>query len=93
MRPSRFSYELPEELIAQYPASERTGSRLLVLDGPTGQIRDCQFRDLPELLHPADLLVFNDTRVIPARLLGSKASGGALSDEDDSFVGIFLQRV
>ena len=76
MRKSAFYYELPEELIAQYPASERAGGRLLVLDGGTGQVQDRQFRDLPDLVRPHDLLVFNDTRVIPARLLGTKLTGG-----------------
>ena len=76
MQRSAFSYELPEELIAQYPATERSGSRLLLLDGATGQIEDRRFKDLPGLVRPGDLLVFNDTRVIPARLLGSKVTGG-----------------
>jgi S-adenosylmethionine:tRNA ribosyltransferase-isomerase len=71
-----FAYELPPELIAQTPAGERRSSRLLVLDGATGATEDCQFRDLPGLLRPGDLWVFNDTRVIPARLLGQKESGG-----------------
>ncbi len=73
---SAFHYELPPELIAQEPLPERTGSRLLVLDGRSGQCRDGQFLELVELLRPGDLLVLNDTRVIPARLHGHKASGG-----------------
>ena len=76
MRVSEFSYELPRHLIAQYPAPLRSQSRLLVLDGATGEIEDRRFADLPSLLHPGDLLVFNDTRVIKARLYGQKASGG-----------------
>ncbi len=71
-----FHFELPDELIARYPASDRSGSRLLCLDGVDGTLRDRQFRDLPELLQPGDLLVFNDTRVMPARLLGRKTTGG-----------------
>ena len=71
-----FHYDLPDELIARYPASDRSGSRLLCLDGADGSLRDRQFRELPELLQPGDLLVFNDTRVMPARLLGRKESGG-----------------
>lgn len=71
-----FKFELPEELIAQQPLPERTGSRLLVLDRETGEVRDRSFRNLLELLDPGDLLVFNDTRVIPARLHGRKESGG-----------------
>ena len=71
-----FDFPLPPELIAQHPAAERSGSRLL--DG-TGQVpADRRFTDLPGLLNPGDLLVFNDTRVIKARLLGEKPSGGAV---------------
>ncbi|MCW8829270.1 MAG: tRNA preQ1(34) S-adenosylmethionine ribosyltransferase-isomerase QueA [Gammaproteobacteria bacterium] len=73
-----FFYELPDELIAQRPAVERRGSRLLVLDGASGGVEDRQFTDLPDPLRPGDLLVFNDTRVIPARLFGRKESGGAV---------------
>lgn len=70
-----FNYHLPPELIAQHPAEERSASRLLYLDA-AGQLHDLRFADLPELLHPDDLLVFNDTRVIKARLFGHKESGG-----------------
>ncbi|MEE8093568.1 MAG: S-adenosylmethionine:tRNA ribosyltransferase-isomerase, partial [Gammaproteobacteria bacterium] len=73
---SAFHYELPPELIAQEPLPERTGSRLLALDGRSGQCRDRHFPELVELLRPGDLLVLNNTRVIPARLHGHKASGG-----------------
>jgi S-adenosylmethionine:tRNA ribosyltransferase-isomerase len=78
MQRSDFTYELPDELIARYPAEQRAQSRLLVLDGDSGDIRDRQFADLPDFLRPGDLLVLNDTRVIPARLRGRKASGGAV---------------
>ncbi len=71
-----FHFDLPPELIAQQPLAYRSDSRLLTLDGATGALDDQQFRELPELLRPGDLLVFNDTRVIPARLFGHKASGG-----------------
>ncbi|MBN1239334.1 MAG: S-adenosylmethionine:tRNA ribosyltransferase-isomerase, partial [Gammaproteobacteria bacterium] len=71
-----FSYQLPPELIAQVPLPERSASRLLVLDGATGRIEDRMFTDLVDLLRPHDLLVLNDTRVLPARVLGRKASGG-----------------
>lgn len=71
-----FHYELPVELIAQLPLDERSASRLLVLDGVTGQTADRRFVDLIEWLDPDDLLVLNDTRVLPARLQGNKASGG-----------------
>ncbi len=71
-----FHFELPQELIAQEPLPDRTGSRLLVLDGASGRCRDRRFPALAELLRSGDLLVLNDTRVIPARLHGRKASGG-----------------
>jgi len=76
MRLSDFHYELPPELIAQRPLAERSASRLLCLDRDTGALADRRFRDLPDLLNPGDLLVFNDTRVIPARLLGVKRDTG-----------------
>ncbi len=78
MRRSDFSFELPQELIAQHPAAERTASRLLVLDGNSGAYQDRQFTDLPDYLRPGDVLVFNNTRVIPARVHGHKASGGKI---------------
>ena len=73
---SDFHYELPDELIAQAPLRERRASRLLVLDGATGHIADRLFADLPQLLRAGDLLVFNDTRVLPARVIGRKPTGG-----------------
>jgi S-adenosylmethionine:tRNA ribosyltransferase-isomerase len=73
-----FSYDLPRELIAQAPLPERSASRLLVLDGKSGAVEDRRFIDLPALLAPGDLLVANDTRVLPARLHGEKASGGRI---------------
>lgn len=76
MRKSDFCYELPVELIAQVPAEKRGGSRLLTVDGTSGELGDRLFTDLLSLLVPGDLLVFNDTRVLPARLLGHKDSGG-----------------
>ena len=71
------AYELPEELIAQYPAKERDASRMLVLRRGSGDIEHRGFIDLKEYLSPGDLLVLNDTRVIPARLIGRKPTGGA----------------
>jgi S-adenosylmethionine:tRNA ribosyltransferase-isomerase len=71
-----FAYDLPDELIAQVPPAERSGGRMLVLDGPTGARADAAVRDLPAHLKPGDLLVFNDSRVIAARLSGSKPTGG-----------------
>ena len=84
MRRSYFSYELPPELIAQRPASQRSASRLLHLQS-VEKIHDLRFTDLPTLLRPDDLLVFNDTRVIPARVIGVKPTGGQ--------VEILLERV
>jgi len=71
-----FHFELPKELIAQHPAAERSGSRLLTLSRQSGLFEDRQFRDFPALLDRRDLLIFNDTRVIPARAHGVKDSGG-----------------
>jgi len=85
LRRSDFDYALPPELIAQAPLPLRSASRLLVLDGRTGQFQDRRIDELPGLLLPGDLLVFNDTRVLPARLPARKASGGR--------VEIFLERI
>jgi S-adenosylmethionine:tRNA ribosyltransferase-isomerase len=85
VRRQDFSYDLPEELIAQTPLAERSGSRLLVLDGATGATTDRGMADLPAYLRAGDLLVFNDTRVVAARVAGVKPSGGR--------VEIFLERV
>jgi S-adenosylmethionine:tRNA ribosyltransferase-isomerase len=85
VRRQDFSYDLPEELIAQSPLAERSASRLLVLDGGTGAVADRRMDDLPAYLRAGDLLVFNDTRVVAARIVGSKPSGGR--------VEIFLERV
>jgi len=76
MKVSDFAFDLPERLIAHHPAPARSGSRLLHLDRKTGALVHRQFTDLPSLLAPGDLLVFNNTRVIPARLHGHKPSGG-----------------
>ena len=78
MRVADFSFELPESLIAHYPMPERSSCRLLSLDGPTGELTHGTFTDLLDKLNPGDLLVFNNTRVIPARLFGRKASGGKI---------------
>lgn len=78
MRVTDFSFDLPDELIARYPMAQRTASRLLTLDGNSGALADKQFTDLLGMINPGDLMVFNNTRVIPARLFGQKASGGKL---------------
>jgi S-adenosylmethionine:tRNA ribosyltransferase-isomerase len=78
MKRTDFQFEIPEALIAQFPPAQRNASRLLNLIGDDGVLTDLQFVDLPSLLQPDDLLVFNNTRVIPARLLGQKDSGGKI---------------
>lgn len=78
MKKSDFNFDLPPELIAQEPLTQRSASRLLLLNVPTHTWQDRMFRDLPSLLRKGDLLVFNDTRVLPARLYGQKPSGGAV---------------
>ncbi|EKK5219232.1 tRNA preQ1(34) S-adenosylmethionine ribosyltransferase-isomerase QueA [Cronobacter sakazakii] len=78
MRLTDFSFELPESLIAHYPQAQRSACRLLSLDGPTGDLTHGTFTDLLDKLNPGDLLVYNNTRVIPARLFGRKASGGKI---------------
>ena len=85
MKLSDFDYELPQELIAQHPAAARGASRLLHLDGKTGAFTDRRFPDIAELVAPGDLMVFNDTRVIRARLTGRKKSGG--------WVEVMIERV
>jgi S-adenosylmethionine:tRNA ribosyltransferase-isomerase len=81
-----FDYDLPEDLIAQHPAARRDESRLLVVRRASGAIEHLTFRDLPELLAPGDLLVLNDTRVLPARLLGRREKTGG------RWEGLFLRR-
>ncbi|MGA8259475.1 MAG: tRNA preQ1(34) S-adenosylmethionine ribosyltransferase-isomerase QueA [Arenicellales bacterium] len=85
MELSDFDYELPEGLIAQHPAPARTGSRLLAVDPQAGTLEDLRFTDLASFLSVGDLLVLNDTRVIPARLFGRKSTGG--------FVELLVERV
>ncbi|MFZ2235025.1 MAG: tRNA preQ1(34) S-adenosylmethionine ribosyltransferase-isomerase QueA [Dokdonella sp.] len=78
MKKADFHFELPSELIAQQPLAQRSASRLLVVDAAGDHVDDRRFAELPELLRDGDLLVFNDTRVLPARLFGHKESGGAV---------------
>ena len=78
MQTKDFDFNLPEHLIAQHPTAQRNASRLLRLDGKTGALADAYFLDLPDFLSKGDLLIFNDTRVIKARLFGQKATGGAV---------------
>jgi S-adenosylmethionine:tRNA ribosyltransferase-isomerase len=78
MKKSDFWFDLPEELIAQTPLDKRDESRLLVVDKNTGALEHKSFHDLPSLLRKGDCLVLNDSRVLPARLLGSRESGGAV---------------
>ena len=76
MKRADFTFDLPEELIAQQPLPERSASRLLEVDGQSGEITHRVFTDLPALLSPGDLLIFNNTRVLPARLYAQKQTGG-----------------
>ncbi|UYK86167.1 tRNA preQ1(34) S-adenosylmethionine ribosyltransferase-isomerase QueA [Xanthomonas sacchari] len=76
LKKSDFHYDLPEDLIAQEPLAERSASRLLLVPPAPAAFADGYVRDLPELLRAGDLLIFNDTRVIPARLFGQKSTGG-----------------
>lgn len=78
MNLSDFDFELPHELIAQFPKEQRSSSRLLVLDKNSGKISHKKFTDILEFISPDDLLVFNDTKVIPARLFGQKITGGKI---------------
>lgn len=77
-RVSDYAFDLPDELIARYPQPERTASRLMALDGNSGAIEHNTFTNVIDKLNPGDLLVFNNTRVIPARMFGTKASGGKI---------------
>lgn len=85
MQKSDFFFDLPEDLIAQHPLDNRSDSRLLQLDKNTGEVSDALFKDLAKWIKPGDLLVFNNTKVIPARLKGQKATGGQIE--------VFIERV
>src|SRR5438876_11672123 len=87
MRADFFDYHLPPELIAQAPLAKRDQSRLLVIRRSTQSIENRIFEDLPELLNPGDLLVLNDTRVVPARLVGRRARTGG------RWEGLFLREL
>ena len=78
MKKSDFNFDLPERLIAQTPLQQRDHSRLMLLDRESGALEHRHFYELPEFLHEGDCLVLNDSRVLPARLLGSRASGGSV---------------
>ena len=78
MRKQDFYYELPESLIAKKPMPERTASRLMMLDGNSGEVEHAMFDRVLDVVQPGDLIVFNDTQVIPARLFGKKESGGKI---------------
>ena len=80
MKTSDFDYDLPQELIAQEPAAVRDGCRMLVMDRKSGALEDRIFRDIEEYLNPGDLLVANETRVLPARLLGAKRNTGGQAE-------------
>ncbi|HEY6893288.1 MAG TPA: tRNA preQ1(34) S-adenosylmethionine ribosyltransferase-isomerase QueA [Rhodanobacteraceae bacterium] len=93
MKKSDFHFDLPPELIAQAPLAERSASRLLVVDAKRDALEDRRFTDLVELLAPGDLLVFNDTRVLPARLHGRKDTGGAVEILIERITGAHEARV
>ncbi len=78
MQRTDFTFDLPDNLIAQHPPTSRTSSKLLFIDPDTNKFKDLSFLEFPQLLNPKDLLVFNNTRVIPARIFGHKASGGKI---------------
>ena len=78
MKTSDFYYDLPEELIAQTPLLKRDSSRLMGLDRMTGEVQHKHFYDIIDYLNPGDCLVMNDSRVLPARLLGHRPTGGAV---------------
>src|SRR5690606_40424054 len=78
VRVSDFPSDLPDSLVARHPLAERRASRLLCLAGPSGALEHRRFAELLEYLRPGDLMVFNNTRVIPARLFGRKETGGQL---------------
>ena len=78
MKVEDFDYYLPEELIAQTPLVKRDESRLLVLDKETGEVEHKKFYDIIDFLNPGDTLVLNDTKVLPARLIGTKEETGAV---------------
>ncbi len=90
MKTSNFNYELPAALIAQAPLRERSASRLLLVPPAPAQFADLGIRDLPSLLQHGDLLVFNDTRVIPARLFGHKATGGRVEIMIERLLGEYV---
>lgn len=87
MKVADFAFNLPNELIARFPSKERTGSRLLVLDGNTGDVNHQQFPDILTHIEAGDLLIFNNTKVIPARLFGQKESGGKVEVLIERVVG------
>ena len=78
MKKSDFYFDLPQELIAQTPLERRDGSRLLLLDKVSGEIEHHHFYELPDFLNPGDCLVLNDSRVLPARLIGTRSTGGSV---------------
>ena len=78
LKKSDFYFDLPQELIAQTPLERRDGSRLLLLDKVSGEIEHHHFYELPDFLNPGDCLVLNDSRVLPARLIGTRSTGGSV---------------
>jgi len=93
LKKSDFHFDLPPDLIAQTPLAERSASRLLVVDAARNRLEDRRFTDLVDLLSPGDLLIFNDTRVLPARLFGRKETGGAVEILIERITGTHEARV
>ena len=94
MKTSDFYYDLPQELIAQDPLEDRSASRLMVLDKETGEIQHHVFRDIINYLNPGDCLVINDTKVIPARLIGAKEETGAkIQEQKDNLAAVYRHEV
>ena len=93
MKTEDFNYDLPEELIAQTPLKERSESRLLVVDRKTNSYSDKKFSDIIDYLTPNDFLVLNDTKVIPARLIGHKEETGALNIERKNLLKTRLNHI
>jgi len=89
-RVADFNFHLPEELIAQQPPQERDAARMLVLDRATGAVQDSSFRALPQILNAGDLLVLNDSRVIPARLFATRAGATSQKQQPSGSVEVLL---
>ena len=93
MKTSDFYYDLPQELIAQTPLDRRDASRLLTLDKHTGRTEHHHFYELPQFLRPGDCLVLNNSRVLPARLIGHRPTGGAVEPVSYTHLDVYKRQV